>query len=60
MMSKEMMEILDDVRDEAMEVGIEKGKQELMVKLYKDNMVSKEYASSELHISVDEFLRLVI
>ncbi len=54
----DLMMYKDGVKDGKQE-GREEGRQELMIKLYKDNMVSKEYASNELHISIDEFIRLV-
>ena len=39
-------------------VGEAKGWRDALVELYKQNMVSKEYAANKLKISVDEFLEL--
>ena len=70
-MSKEMMEVLDDVRleakDEWLEVGIERGIAQgieqgmlnILIKQYKDNIISAEAAAHYLKISADEFLKLV-
>ncbi len=48
----------EEGRVEGREEGRVEGKVAVYVKLYKENMVSKEYAANELHISVDEFIKL--
>ena len=70
-MSKEMMEVLEDVRDEWLEVGIERGiaqgiergREEgieaILIQQYKDNKISVEDAANYLKISTNEFLKLV-
>lgn len=60
-MSKEMMEVLDDVRLEAMEKGMEKGRAEgeteAFVKIYKSGMINANDAARMLNISVEQFLK---
>ena len=74
-MSKEMMEALEDVKDEWLEVGIERGiaqgREEgraqgieqgmlnILIKQYKDNKISVEDAANYLKISANDFLKLV-
>ena len=62
-MSKEMMEVLDDVRTEGIEkgktMGIEQGKVKVAVDLYKRKLIDLETAAEVLNMSKDEFLKLV-
>ena len=53
----DLMMYKDGIKD-GREEGRVEGKVAVYVKLYKENMVSKEYAANELHISVDEFIKL--
>ena len=58
-MSKEMMEVLEDVKDEWLEVGIERGMLNILLQQYKDNKISAEDAAHYLKITTNEFLKLV-
>ncbi len=68
-MSKEMMEVLDDVRFEAMEKGKAEGRAEgkaegraegeieAFVKIYKNGMINAKDAARMLNITVEQFLK---
>lgn len=63
LMSKEMMEVLDDVRLEAMEKGMQQGMQqgeiEAFVKIYKKGMITAIDAARMLNMSEREFIKFV-
>ena len=66
-MSKEMMEVLEDVRHEAHEKGVQQGMQqgmqqgeiEAFIKIYKKGMIKAVDAARMLNMTVEEFLKLV-
>ena len=62
-MSKEMMEVFDDVRLEGLEqgrvMGLEQGKVKVTVDLYNQKSIDLETAAGILNMSKDEFLKLV-
>ena len=39
--------------------GILAGMKELLIEMYNNNMVTKEYAANKLNISEEEFLKLI-
>ena len=62
-MSKEMMELLDEIRndsrEEGIEKGIEKGKLIVLVNLVKDKLLSVAEAAKRVGMSEDQFAALV-
>ena len=62
-MSKEMMEVLDDVRLEGVEQGMQQGMQQgmvnILVRQFKDKKISAKEGAEYLNITVNEFLKLV-
>ena len=43
---------------QGMQQGIQQGMQRLLIDLYKQNMISREYAANKLNMTVEEFLML--
>lgn len=43
---------------QGMQKGIQQGMQQLLLDLYKQNMISREYAANKLNMTVEEFLML--
>jgi len=44
---------------QGMRQGMQRGKRELLVALYKDNMITAEESARRLNIPVEEFLKIV-
>ncbi|MBP3200919.1 MAG: PD-(D/E)XK nuclease family transposase [Lachnospiraceae bacterium] len=63
LMSKEMMEVLDDVRLEGVEKGMQQGLHQgmvnVLVRQFKDKKISAKEGAEYLNVTVNEFLKLV-
>ena len=58
-MSKEMMEVFDDVREEGMIRGMEKGKIIAFVEMVKKGFINMAQAAKSLGMSEEEFATFV-
>ena len=66
-MSKEMMEVLDDVREEGMQQGIQQGMQQgiqqgiinILIRQFNEKKISAKEGAEYLGVSIDDFLKLV-
>ena len=50
---------MEEGRQQGLQQGMQQGKRELLVALYKDNMITAEESARRLNIPVEEFLKIV-
>ncbi len=50
---------MEEGRQQGLQQGMQQGKRELLVALYKDNMITAEESARILNIPVEEFLKIV-